>query len=305
MPPKKRASTATNTPAAKKRAPAAKKAANKAAVVVLDDSDKENNVEDDFSDEDDFSNYDIPYFMDDYINRMMRTESMNILPQNKYNMDEIKYQRQKSYITNYECVSASGKILKPLVVFKNDKVEEEWIKENMPDADKYVFFYNEAKLNTSKLLVKWFKEVFLPQAKPTNEKGEEDVNEWRLLIWDDVSLHSEYDDVARMCGQHKIKLLSVPQEISHFTTPIECFFTPAIKKSLSAQYKTTEVAEDEGYAHKWLKMIHKARMEAMAEKEMEFAWLDTGLEPLNATKVYYLNHERVPRKIYRWVIGAA
>ena len=52
-------------------------------------------------------------------------------------------------------------------------------------------------------------------------------------------------------------------------------------------------------------MIHKARMEAMAEKEMEFAWLDTGLEPLNATKVYYLNHERVPRKIYRWVIGAA
>lgn len=158
------------------------------------------------------------------------------------------------------------------------------------DAEEYHFFFNNVeKLNTKKLLMKWFTEVFLPQTKPKNP------DDWRLLVWDDISLHSSYEQVGQLCKLHKIKLLSIPAEVSHYCQPLEATLVPKIKKYLSDMYLETEIAENETYGHRFLKMIHAARKDVMTQKLVQFAWYDTGLFPPNPKQVYVRGEVTKPK----------
>lgn len=225
-----------------------------------------------------------------------------IRPENRWNMDETAYQRQSSYITTYECVSAAGVVLPPLVVFKKEVIEDEWMKENVPDAKFYTFLYNRDKnLKGKKLLEKWFTETFLPNTVP------KDKTQWRLLVWDDDKCHSgaEYE-FGRLCEKHKVRLLNVSTEVSHFAAPLEAVLTPLIKDKMSKLYKETEIDEEkgEGYAHRWLKMIHAARKSAFGPKQVLEAWRDTGCFPPHQDKIEELGREKgVKMRANKWVIG--
>ncbi|KAG5357876.1 Transposase [Yarrowia sp. B02] len=169
----------------------------------------------------------------------------------------------------------------------------------MEGSDEFIFFNNSvAKLNTEKLLTKWFNDVFLPQTTPKNDKGEEAKEQPRMLIWDDVDPHSSYGPLLGPLTENKVNVVTIPREICHFTSPVEFHLAPKIKKSLNKLYKTTT---GETYSHKFVKMIREARQEALTEENMEHAWEDCGLWPVDHTKVYYLNQERVPKKIKRMV----
>lgn len=165
----------------------------------------------------------------------------------------------------------------PLVVFKKEVIEDEWMKENVPDAKYCTFLYNRDKqLKGKKLLETWFTEFFLPRTVPR------DKTQWRLLVWDDDKGHSgaKYD-FRLLCEKHKVRLLNVSTEVSYFAAPLEAALTPLIKDNMSKLYKETEIDGDkgEGYAHRWLKMIHEARKPALGQKQVLEAWRDTGCFP--------------------------
>ncbi|KAG5354896.1 hypothetical protein CJU89_6701 [Yarrowia sp. B02] len=216
-------------------------------------------------------------------------------------MDEVAFQRHKSYITSYECVSAVGKALPPLVVFKNRGVEDGWVKENMPGHNDYILFDNHAsKLKPKKLIDKWLKEIILPKTVPANKDG------WRLLIWDDNTAHDKWG-YAKLFEQHKVRLVTMHCETVHFSAPVESTYTPEVKDKLSKLYKTTSIDEDkgEGYEHRWLKMIHEARTETFALENHKKAWIETGCFPPDEDTLYkQANEKRIKKPKSQWVIMA-
>lgn len=239
----------------------------------------------------------------EYIYNLHRSRVDDILPQNRWNMDETAFQRQSSYITSYECVSAAGVVLPPLVVFKKEVIGDDWMGENVPEVKegKYKFVFNrDRKLKGKKLLEMWFHEVFLPNTVP------EDTNQWRLLVWDDDKGHvGAGSELGRLCEKHKVRFLDVSADISHFALPLEAIITPIIKDHLSKVYKETQVDEDqgEGYAHKWLKMIHAARRAAFDPQQVTQAWQETGCFPPDREIIKKSAQDKGVKERVKWVVG--
>ncbi|KAG5356098.1 hypothetical protein CJU89_5819 [Yarrowia sp. B02] len=240
----------------------------------------------------------IPYYMTRYGKQLMDTK--DILPENRYMMDEVLFRGRGSakastmMVTSYEAVSASGRVLKPLVVVRKCQVKQEWLDKNIPHKDEYSFVFKDVKDSAAlERAVQWFKDEFVPQTVPKNAQGEEDRSQWRLLVWRDVYTRDR-SEVRELCKRHRIKIVNMPAEIAHFASPLECVLAPKVRKVLARHAKP---ARGEHYGHAFLRAFHQARTEGMAKEEVMAALEETGLWPVDSTKVCYLNDDRMPKQV--------
>ena len=80
-----------------------------------------------------------------------------------------------------ECISATGKSLPPLVIFKGKSVQQQWfpsLEDELLEFKDWEFTATDNGWTNSEIAVEWLRKIFIPRTRP------EDPSEKRLLILD-------------------------------------------------------------------------------------------------------------------------
>ncbi|KAI0999060.1 hypothetical protein K3495_g9138 [Podosphaera aphanis] len=125
-----------------------------------------------------------------------------------------KQPRSRAWTSINECISATGKALPPLEIYKGINVQQQWFPLHMTSYDFWKFTATENGWITNTTAVESLKEVFLPLAAPG------DPQEKRLLIVDGHGSH-ETTEFMFMCFQNNVNLLFLPSHTSHDLQPLD------------------------------------------------------------------------------------
>ncbi|KAI0990914.1 hypothetical protein K3495_g17273, partial [Podosphaera aphanis] len=71
--------------------------------------------------------------------------------------------QNREWVSVLECVSATGRIIKPLIIFKGNSLQTSWFEESTPD---WTFTTSENGWTSKLIALGWLTDVFLPQTKP-------------------------------------------------------------------------------------------------------------------------------------------
>ena len=88
----------------------------------------------------------------------------------------------RAWTTIIECISATGRAIEPLVIFKGATVQQQWFPKELDFLATWNFSSSEKGWTSDSLSFKWLQEVFIPQTEPEQRQT-------RLLIVDDHGSH--------------------------------------------------------------------------------------------------------------------
>ncbi|KAI0994849.1 hypothetical protein K3495_g13333 [Podosphaera aphanis] len=95
----------------------------------------------------------------------------------------VKSPEKREWVSTLEAISATGKIIKPLVIFKGENPQLSWFEESTPD---WTYTTTENGWTSNMTALAWLKGVFLPQTTP-------EENQSRMLLLDGHGSHATVD----------------------------------------------------------------------------------------------------------------
>ncbi|KAK8120394.1 transposase [Apiospora kogelbergensis] len=237
-----------------------------------------------------------------WFQRLEQPDIQEIKPANRYNMDEAgvlegigsnglvlgstenrsirkKQPGSKAWTSFIECISALGRTIPPLVIFKGKTVQQQWFPLNLGPFKDWQFTATENGWITDETAIEWLEKVFIPNTAP------EDPSEYRLLVVDGHGSHTA-TDFMYLCFRHRIRLLFLPPHTSHVLQPLDlAVFSPlktAYRKVLGNvnQFSNSTVIGKRYF----LQCYQKARSEALSGQNIRSGWRAAGLWPVSMAK---------------------
>src|SRR5205814_334362 len=132
----------------------------------------------------------------------------------------VKGNQSRSWTSLIETISATGKALSPVIIFKGKSVQVQWFKAEV--ARPWYYTYSENGWTSNAIALEWLEKVFIPETKPL------DASEPRLLIVDGHGSHTT-DDFMWNCYSENIFLLFLPAHSSHVLQPLDIGVFSALK----------------------------------------------------------------------------
>jgi len=187
---------------------------------------------------------------------------------------------KQEWVTTIECVSASGKALAPLVIFRaTGNFQLGWLPRGVEAVKDWSWSTSRTGWTNDFLAYKWLAEVFQPQTLPSSP------NQRRLLIVDGHGSHVKAPFIA-FCMKNAIDLMVLPSHSSHITQPLDVGIFAPLKAAMA---RATDRASryEEGRVQKvdWAESLAYARENAMTEKNILVGWKHTGLYPFSPRRV--------------------
>lgn len=185
----------------------------------------------------------------------------------------------RAWTSFLECISATGKFLVPLIIFKGLSIQQQWFPIALEDHDGWQFTATKKGWMEERIAIEWLRRVFIPQTAP------EDPSDWRLLVIDGHHTHTTIDFMWE-CFSHRIYIIFLPAHTSHVLQPLDvAVFHPlkeAFRKHLHhlGQFDTSTVMAKK----RFLYCYHRARMEALTEQNIRSGWRGAGLWPVSRRK---------------------
>jgi hypothetical protein len=235
----------------------------------------------------------------DWFHRLALPTILSIKPENRWNMDESgimegiganglvvgsserrsiqkKQPGSRAWTSFIECVSATGKALLPLVIFKGKSVQQQWFSTELNTYKGWKFEATENAWTSDEVAVKWLETVFLPQTATL---------EPRLLILDGHGSH-ETTDFMYSCFQNNVYLLFLPPHTSHVLQPLDLSVFSPLKSHYRKEVGFLGLLTDSSPIGKqnFLSCYAKARKEALSAKIIKAGWKATGLWPKSMAK---------------------
>ncbi|KAF6519132.1 hypothetical protein HZS61_009512 [Fusarium oxysporum f. sp. conglutinans] len=186
----------------------------------------------------------------------------------------------RSWITILECISATGKVLRPTVIFKGKTVQQQHFPEDLDFLDDWEFSCSENGWTSNKLALVWLRKAFIPSTKPEN------ANEPRLLILDGHGSHMT-EEFLWECYNNNIYLLFLPAHASHVLQPLDVAVFGPLKRAYRRLLSDLACIADSSHIGKitFLYTYDKARKEATTKSNALAGFKATGLWPVNLAKV--------------------
>jgi 4-hydroxybenzoate polyprenyltransferase len=182
----------------------------------------------------------------------------------------------RAWTTFIECISASGKALQPLVIFKGKTVQQQWFSNALNTYKEWKFTATENAWTSDETALEWLETVFLPQTTTL---------EPRLLILDGHGSH-ETTDFMYSCFQNNVYLLFLPPHTSHVLQPLDLSVFSSLKSHYRKEVGFLNLLTDSSPIGKqnFLSCYAKARKEALSAKIIKNGWKATGLWPKSIAK---------------------
>lgn len=267
----------------------------------------------------------------DFFVHINHPEIKKIKPENRHNMDEFgvmeglggnglflgssekkavlcKEPGKTPWITILETISATGKALTPLVIFKGKTVQQQWFPESSDFLASWDFTATNKGWTDDETAVKWLEEIFIPQTTPAK------AGDKRLLIVDGHGSHTT-DNFMFKCYENGIYLLFLPSHSSHVTQPLDVAVYGPLKKVYRREVQKLVNVTDLTPVGKitFLKCYYLARGITITSKNILSGWRATGLWPVNQAKPLLNRMTKQPakraitppREIVNWSQGEA
>ena len=244
--------------------------------------------------------------IEEFFDRLVTQRIASIPMKHSYNMDEIGAQiglrdspfvigpsalkevfaidtGKGEWVSSLEAVSADGKVLPPLVIFKGKSVQQQGFirltQHQLEELKDWSFAASEAGWTSNSLALKWLKEVFLPLTKP------EDPLQWRHLILDGHTSHCS-DEFMLACFEAKVWLNFLPAHTSQVLQPLDLGPFSVLKRAYRRLLRQA-CAESLTMTPKkpeFLKSWSAARKEAFTPANIAAGWKATGIYPRDRSK---------------------
>ncbi|EGU76713.1 hypothetical protein HZS61_009463 [Fusarium oxysporum f. sp. conglutinans] len=192
----------------------------------------------------------------------------------------IRQPGSRSWITILECISATGKVLRPTVIFKGKTVQQQHFPEDLDFLVNWEFACSEKGWTSNKLALIWLRKVFIPSTQPENK------NERRLLILDGHGSHTT-EEFLWECYDNNIYLLFLPAHASHVLQPLDVAVFGPLKRAYRRYLSDLASLADSSHIGKitFLYTYDKARREAITKSNALAGFKASGLWPVNLAKV--------------------
>ena len=180
---------------------------------------------------------------------------------------------RQEWITAIECISASGRAVPPLVIFKAKHINTAWIPTcALPD---WRFSTSNSGWTSDSHAYELLTTIFEPSTRPA------DPTLRRLLIMDGHGSHITASVIA-YCMEHTIDLLILPPHTSHVLQPLDVSVFSPLKRALAAETdKASHLDSGRIRRVEWTEMYIRARETALTSSNILSGWRATGLQPLS------------------------
>ena len=182
----------------------------------------------------------------------------------------------RTTVTAIECVSASGEVLKPMIIWPAVTHRSNWTTYPTP---RWHYSVSDTGYNDSEISFKWLTRVFDPQTKArANQKP-------RLLICDGFSTH-ETEDMVKFCFENNILICILPSHTSHKLQPCDVALFAPLKDAYRDQADRLERGGTNtiGKEH-FTSLYSRARDRAITKKNVLAGFAKAGLYPFNPERV--------------------
>ncbi len=224
-----------------------------------------------------------------------------IRQENRYNMDETglaigvrenglvlgssakkvamkKQSGQRFWSTIVECISATGRLLEPLVIFEGKNVQQQWFPSELQKYQNWHFQASSRGWTSNEIALNWLKNIFLPQTKPEGD-------ERRLLVVNGHGSHCT-TEFFEECYFNNILLLFLPCHSSHVLQPLDVAVFGPVKKFYRVELSKHPDDHDSSPIGKriFLECYAVARKHGITKNNILAGWFGSGMWPVNRAK---------------------
>ena len=218
--------------------------------------------------------------------QLLQLPEIKAIPkENRYNMDECdvmegqghnglvlgnaeknvvlqKNPGSRIWMTIVEFISADGRALTPLVIFKGETDQQQWLPEDRDFLSSWDFKSSTEEWTDDKIALTWLKTIFIPQTMSQKE------GEKRLLIIDGHGSHAT-DEFMFECFYNGIHVLWLPPHSSHVTQPLDVTVFGPVKNAYRRALSRLDSDDDSSLRSKisFLKCCNYARKDAITQKK--------------------------------------
>jgi len=192
----------------------------------------------------------------------------------------VKTPQNREWVSILEAISASGRSIRPLVVFKGANLQSSWFPaDRVPD---WHYTTSENGWTSNNIALQWLRDVFIPESR----RDSSSPSRTRLLVMDGHGSHISVDFMWE-CKQNNIQLCFLPAHTSHILQPLDLGCFGPEKRHYRTEIRKMATLNDAAQVQKlqFIQCYEKARAEGLSERNIRSSWKAAGLVPWNPRKV--------------------
>lgn len=174
-----------------------------------------------------------------------------------------------------ECISAGGRALKPLVIFKGMTVQQQWFPFHLDIYNRWKFHATDNGWTSDDTALEWLKKVFIPGTQPR------DPSEARLLILNGHGSH-ETTGFIWECYINNTHLLFLPPHTLHVLQPLDLSIFSPLKHAYRIRLGNLSILNDSTPIGKrnFLHCYQQARKDGLTAYNSKAGFRASGLWPV-------------------------
>ncbi|RKK98000.1 hypothetical protein BFJ70_g17586 [Fusarium oxysporum] len=198
----------------------------------------------------------------------------------------LKGVQSRTWTSFIEAVTATGRSLKPGIIFKGKELQKQWFLNEFELIADWHYITSPNGWTDNHIALEWLKDVYLPQTEP------HDASDARLIILDGHGSHAQ-DEWMATCFLNNVYCCYLPAHCSHGLQPLDNGIFNVIKGAYRKELQMLAGLTDSAPVDKvnFIPAYAKAREAGMRKDIILSGWRFTGNWPINRHKA--LTHPEI------------
>ncbi|KAF6517496.1 hypothetical protein HZS61_008169 [Fusarium oxysporum f. sp. conglutinans] len=194
--------------------------------------------------------------------------------------------QSRTWTSFIEAVTATGRALKPGIIFKGKELQKQWFLNEFELIADWHYITSPNGWTDNHIALEWLKDVYLPQTEPR------DASDARLIILDGHGSHAQ-DEWMATCFLNNVYCCYLPAHCSHGLQPLDNGIFNVIKGAYRKELQKLASLTDSAPVDKvhFIRAYAKAREAGMRKDIILSGWRFTGNWPINRHKA--LTHPEI------------
>ncbi|KAI8710704.1 HTH CENPB-type domain-containing protein [Fusarium sp. LHS14.1] len=191
----------------------------------------------------------------------------------------LKGSQSRRWTSFIEAVTATGRALKPGIIFKGKELQKQWFLDEFKLIADWYYITSPNGWTDNHIALEWLKDVYLPQTEPR------EASDARLIILDGHGSHAQ-DEWMATCFLNNVYCCYLPAHCSHGLQPLDNGIFNVIKGAYRKELQKLASLTDSAPVDKvnFVRAYAKAREAGMRKEVILSGWRFTGNWPINRRK---------------------